>query len=345
MMAHDFGDILGNERLRERLGRDIRAGKLSHAYILEGAPGFGKHLTALEIAAALACEHRESEDHSIPCQSCPSCRKILSGNSPDVIYVNRGEYATLGVDVIRSMHADVYVAPNDCEKKVYIIEEAHLMTTQAQNALLLILEEPPSYVQFLLLCDSAEALLETIRSRAPVLRLQPIDQRRLDEHLCQTVTEARMLKSQSPDEFEEILIASGGSVGVAKKLLDPAHRGPILERRTAAREFLSLCGGSRNSLASLHYLSGLGSKRDAIIKQLEENLICLRDLLVCKQAENAPLCFFTKREEACELSYRFSTPELFRICEGLERAMTSLQANANVRLTLTQLAIEIGMTS
>jgi hypothetical protein len=108
---------------------------------------------------------------------------------------------------------------------------------------------------------------------------------------------------------------------------------------------LSLCGNSRNSLASLAYLGELGSKRDVITRQLEENLICLRDLLVCKQTENAPLCFFTNREEACELSYRFSTPELFRIGEGLDRAMTALQANANVRLTLMQLAIEIGMTS
>jgi DNA polymerase-3 subunit delta' len=269
----------------------------------------------------------------------------LSGNSPDVIYINRGEYATLGVDVIRSMHADVYVAPNDCEKKVYVIEEAHLMTTQAQNALLLILEEPPSYVQFLLLCDSAEALLETVRSRAPVLRLQPIDRHLLDEHLCRTVTEARMLKSQSPDEFEELLIASGGSVGIAKMLLDPNHRKPILERRAAAREFVSLCGTGRNSLPSLSYLCGLGTKRESVIRQLEENLICLRDLLVCKQTEQASLCFFAKREEACELSYRFSTPELFRISEGLERAITRIQANANVRLTMTQLAIEIGMMS
>ena len=345
MMARDFDDILGNERLRERLGRDIRADKLSHAYILEGAPGFGKHLMALEIAAALACEHRSSSEHSIPCHSCPSCRKILSGNSPDVIYINRGEYATLGVDAIRSMHADVYVAPNDCEKKVYVIEEAHLMTTQAQNALLLILEEPPAYVQFLLLCDRAEALLETIRSRAPVLRLQPIDRHVLDEHLSRTLTEAKMLKSQSPDEFEELLIAAGGSVGVAKSLLDANRRKPILERRAAAREFLSLCGNGRQSLAALSYLGGLGTKRDMIVRQLEENIICLRDLLVCKQTEEAPLCFFAKREEACELSYRFSTPELFRICEGLDRAINALQANANVRLTLTQLAIDIGMMS
>ena len=345
MMARDFEDILGNERLCERLGRDARAGKLSHAYVLEGAPGFGKHMMALEIAAALACEHRGEADHAIPCKSCLSCRKILSGNSPDVLYVNRGEYATLGVDVIRAMHTDVYVAPNDCEKKVYIIEEAHLMTTQAQNALLLILEEPPSYVQFLLLCDSAEALLETIRSRAPVLRLQPIDRHVLDRYLCETMTEAKALKSQSPSEFEELLIASCGSVGIARQLLDATNREPILERRAAAREFLSLCGNGRNSLASLHHLCGLGTKRDTVIRQLEENILCLRDLLVCKQSEEAPLCFFASREEACALSYRFSTPELFRIYEGLERAITALQANANTRLTLTKLAIEIGMMS
>ena len=96
-----LSDVVANERLRARLGDELLAGKLSHAYILSGERGFGKHILALNLAAALACE-REGDAHaSLPCLSCPSCRKILTGNSPDVIYINRGDKATLGVDPIR----------------------------------------------------------------------------------------------------------------------------------------------------------------------------------------------------------------------------------------------------
>ena len=344
-MKPAFEDILGNQRLRERLGNDIRNGTLSHAYILEGAQGYGKHMLALRIAAALACEHRTEDDFSIPCRTCASCRKILSGNSPDVIYVRRGDKATMGVEVIRSMHTDVYVAPNECDNKVYIIEDAHLMTPQAQNAFLLTLEEPPSYVRFLLLCNTTVPLLETVRSRAPTLRLEPIPPKLIGKHLCDTDSAARSLESQSPKEFRELLISANGSVGTAKRLLDPKLRKPLLDRRTTAREFVSLCGNRHNSAAVLAFLNSLGQKRDEIIAQLGECLVCVRDLFLCKQTEQAPLCFFAEREEVTTLSYRFSAPELLRMSEGLENAINSLQMNANVRLTLTAMAIEIGLLS
>lgn len=341
-----FEDILGNHRLRERLENDIRADRLSHAYILEGADGFGKHMLASRIAAALECERKTEEDKTIPCGVCPPCKKILSGNSPDVIYVNRGEKATLGVDVIRAMHTDVYVAPNECENKVYIIEEAHLMTEQAQNAFLLTLEEPPSYVRFFLLCNHTESLLETVKSRAPILRMQPIPWNEIGNHLLKTERTAKELQNQSAKEFEELLISANGSVGTAKTLLDPRRRKSILECREAAKAFISFFNSRRNSLAVMNFFNGLArQKRDEIIRQLNEIELCIRDLFLCKQSEQAPLCFFTEREEAISVSYRFSSPELLQISDGLETAVDRLQANANTRLTLHRLAIEIGLLS
>ena len=159
--------VAGNEALRARLGGELARGAISHAYIVEGEAGCGKHTLARAIALAMACEQREGEG-PFPCMSCPSCRKILAGNSPDVITVSREEdKVTMGVDVIRALREDVPLYPNDLDIKLYIIEDAHTMTTQAQNALLLTLEEPPPFVMFLLLTERADALLETIRSRAP----------------------------------------------------------------------------------------------------------------------------------------------------------------------------------
>ncbi len=343
-MRKAFTDVVENDRLKESLCEDISAGRLSHAYILEGARGSGKHTIALRIAAALACHRRKDHDTPLPCGSCPSCRKILSGNSPDVIYISREDKATLGVDAVRSLKSDVFIAPNDIDAKVYIIEDAHLMTPQAQNALLLTLEEPPSYVLFLLLCESVAPLLETVRSRAQHLRTEPIPTDTIRSHLLATVPEAKKLSSAEPADFAELLAAADGSIGRAIALLDPKLYKPIVTRRQAAREFVRLCTtGTRNSVATMRYLNGLPQKRDELIEQCNEILSCLRDLLLCKQTEDAPLCFFSDREEACSAAYGFTTPTLLKLCDRILETVSRLRMNANVRLTLIDMAVSCAL--
>ena len=331
-------DVIANNRLRARLGEELTAGKLSHAYILSGERGFGKHTLALHLAAALACENAKDTQKPLPCLTCPSCRKILSGNSPDIIYVNRKDKATLGIDPIRELRQDVYIPPNDLSVKVYIIEEAHLMTTQAQNAFLLTLEEPPSYVLFLLLCENPSLLLETIRSRAPVLRLEPVENALILKHICQTVPEAKRMWETDRAALEEIVVAADGSIGRALELLDPKLYKPLSDRREIARTFARLCASPKNTIETMRFLNGLGARRDELIEQMSIILVCLRDLLLLKQTENAPLCFFSDREEASSLAYSFTTPNLLTLCNSVSEATDRLRANANVRLTITAMA-------
>ena len=345
-MKSAFDDIVGNYALRRKLQNDILGNKLSHAYVLEGQAGFGKHMLAMRIAAALACEAKDSPAHPLPCRECPSCKKILSGNSPDVIKINRGDKATLGVEVIRELRQDVYVAPNDVATKVYLIEDAHLMTPPAQNAFLLTLEEPPPYVLFLLLCENAASLLETVRSRAPILRLEPIEGKTIHSHLCQINREAQALQAENPRAFDEIIASANGSIGRALSLLDEKKRAPILEKRERAREFVRLCTSRRNTVATMRFFNTLNSKkRDELLDWFEILLLCLRDLLLCKQTEAAPLCFFYNQEEACSAAYDFTTPELLRLCDSICEASDHLRMNANVRLTLTGLAVQTGLLS
>lgn len=344
-MKTAFPDIVGNERLRARLADGILSGTLSHAYLIEGAAGTGKHSLALRIAAALSCEKKTVDGSPLPCGTCPACRKILSGNSPDVLYVNKKDKATLGVEAVREMHSSVYVAPIESETKVYIIEEAHLMTLQAQNAFLLTLEEPPAYVLFLLLAESAEPLLETIRSRAPTLRTAPIPPALMEEALCNSHRTAKALREENPVEFRELIAASSGSLGRAATLLDARLRRPILAERDCARRFIRLCGSRHNSAAVLSFLAELGQKREEITAQLNVILLALRDLLLCKQSDNAPLCFFADRDEARNEAYRFSSPELLRLCSGISETVERLRRNANVRLALTEFAVGAGLLS
>lgn len=331
-------NVVANKRLRARLGDELTAGKLSHAYILSGERGSGKHTLALHLAAALACEHQADPSFPLPCLDCAACHKILAGNSPDVIYVNRGDKATLGVDPIRELRQDVYVPPNDLAIKVYIIEEAHLMTTQAQNAFLLTLEEPPAYVLFLLLCENPSLLLETVRSRAPVLRLEPVSNELILQHITAKVPEAERMWNDDRAALEEIAVAANGSIGRALELLDPKLYKPLSEKRELARTFVHLCASPKNTGQTMRLLNSLGSRRDELIEQLVTILICLRDLLLCKQTENVPLCFFSDREEAASFAYSFTTPTLLSLCDSVSDATDRLRANANVRLTVTAMA-------
>ena len=243
-----FSCVFGNEKLRERLASDIREGMMSHAYIIEGDKGCGKHTLARAVAAALACENAGDGGYNLPCGVCPSCKKILAGKSPDVITVSREAGKTqMGVEVIRGLREDVRLMPNDLDVKVYIIEDAHTMNDHAQNAFLLTLEEPPEFVKFLLLCESAENLLETVKSRAPVLRMSTLENALLRQKLIEISPEAAELSRNSKKEFEEIIKLSSGCLGQAIELLSEDTRAPRIEARHLAIELLLCLTERRNA--------------------------------------------------------------------------------------------------
>ena len=275
-----FPVIAGNKALRERLAADILGRGLSHAYIIEGAKGSGKRTLALQVAAALSCEKKSDDSLPLPCGACESCRKILSGNSPDVVFVEKDPAkAQMGVDIIRSLREDVRLLPNDVDSKVYIIKDAHTMNAQAQNAFLLTLESPPPYVVFLLLCEDSRALLETVRSRAPRLVTEKLAASEVERYICRESEVAEELRRNSPDEFADILTVAGGSIGRAMELLDEREREPILARRKLARDFVSAVE-SRSTKGGAALIFKFAQKRDELLLQLEQLRLAVRDLVI-----------------------------------------------------------------
>ncbi|MEE0969024.1 MAG: hypothetical protein U0M06_06605 [Clostridia bacterium] len=340
----DFGNVLGNDDLKARLADDIRRNALSHAYIIEGADGSGKHTLAKEIAAALVCEHTHDNSAALPCGECRACRKILNDRSPDLITVKCEDGKTqIGVDVIRKMREDVRLLPNDFETKVYIIENAHTMNIQAQNAFLLTLEDPPKFVVFLLLCKSSSTLLETIKSRAPIIRMRPIEYSVLKSVLQKNNKDAAELARTSPKEFEEILRLSSGFMGKAIDLLDKDKRAPLLISRQMAKEFLLYLTSRKSGIKSMEVISSFSQKREELSKQLTQIETAVRDLILVKRCEDTPLCFFTDDDEASELSFKFKTSDLLSLTASVAKAKSQLAANSNVRLTLFSLAIDCGL--
>ncbi len=162
----------GNHGILRELIAGIQNNNTVHAYLFAGPAGLLKRETAHYFAAALLCEG----DGMPPCGSCDNCVQSASGNNPDLIAKSLKDLTTkksIGVDEIREIIADVYTRPFKANKKVYIIEDGEALTVGAQNALLKVLEEPPTYAVFILCTSEADKILPTIRSRSRIIRFQP----------------------------------------------------------------------------------------------------------------------------------------------------------------------------
>lgn len=341
-MKQYMSRIVGNRELCEKLCRDVLCDKLSHAFILEGSVGTGKHTVALNVAATLACSQKHV-GNAVPCYSCPECRKVLEAKSPDVITVGTGDMATFGVDLVRFLREDVRTVPNDLDFKIYIIEDADKMTVQAQNAFLLTLEEPPSYVRFILLCENADLFLETVRSRAPVLRTQPISNDELDAYLCANDRRAAQMKLSSPLEYAELLIASDHGIGTALRLLEPKNFAGVKETRTLVTQFCDVATSGVGAKHALSLIASFPQKREQLIPVLEMLSQALTDLLMIKKNDDARLCFFADRSLAIELSDRVSMSFLYDLASSVITAIDSISINANVRLVLIKLLSDTDM--
>lgn len=339
VMKRAMTEIAGNRELCKRLASDIASGALSHAYILEGATGSGRKTIALNVAAATACENRFDSTQPLPCLCCSSCKKILGKKSTDVIFVRDESKSTVGVDIARFLKEDVRIVPNDIEDKFYIIENADKMTTQAQNALLLTLEEPPSFAHFFLICNNDDALLETIRSRAITLRTQRLSDKEIEDYVCAHDTRAAQMRFTSPNEFKELIKASRGGIGKALEYLEPKAFKEIKAQRDFIRSFIFEAISRRRAESIIPMLSKFSSKRDILTDELLLLALAVRDLIVLKKSDSSSLEFYCEPNEAIELSDKVSLSFLYTLYKNIDIAIEENKRNANVRIMIMKLAV------
>jgi hypothetical protein len=202
-------------------------------------------------------------------------------------------------------------------------------------------------VYFFILAENARSLLETIRSRAPVIRTESLSDNEIDEFIRSQRVEksvsdaAKSLKASNPEEYATVLLSANGSIGRAIELLSPKTRGPIIASRELAMNFISALLRRAEFSPSIVLFPAFSSKRDGAIDQLEYVKNALRDLILLKKTDNAPLCFYSDREMAMETSSMLAERRLISAFDNVERAQSLLLANANVKLTLTDLLARI----
>lgn len=202
--------------VRETLGKIIKSGKSPHAFLFSGPKGLGKTSAARVLAAIVNCQKLGKNGE--PCNKCSSCKSIISGTNLDVIEIDAASHR--GIDDVRALREAVKLAPAGSDKKVYIIDEAHMLTLEASNALLKTLEEPPEHVIFILATTNPEKLIETVKSRA----VNVVFRKPTKEELVRSLTRVVKGEKISADKsvLESIADASGGSFRDAVKILETA---------------------------------------------------------------------------------------------------------------------------
>lgn len=258
-----FESLLGNARLKENLQRSIASGRTSHFYLISGPSGSGKKTLTRLLAAALQCRGEAK-----PCLGCPVCRKVMAQTHPDVITVTDPEHKAVAVKIVRGIREDMFVRPNEGQKKIYIFPQE--LNIEGQNALLKVLEEPPSYGVFILLSENPEQLLPTVRSRAVELALGNLSRQELMSALRKARPDA------GTQEMEAAAFRSGGYLGQALQILEEGGSLPP-QTETFADSF-----ARKDALALTQLLATMEKqKRDALLPLFSQWSGLLQQALLC----------------------------------------------------------------
>lgn len=303
-----FESLLGNHRLKENLISSLDKGRISHFYLISGPEGSGKRTLAKILSAALVCR----EDSGKPCCRCSQCRKVLEGNHPDVITVDDPEHKTVAVRIVRQAREDVFIRPNEADRKIYVFPQE--LGIEGQNALLKILEEPPSYGVFLLLTDNPDKLLPTVRSRCAELALQGLD----EKTLCAALS--REFPDNTPEDIRAAAVRSGGWLGQARALLEGETVAPQTEsfvRAMAERDHLLLT----QTLAPMEKW-----KRDQLVSMLDSWIALVENALACRSG--LPATSQLERTLSAQRSSQELMNALRSLRKGRELAMGNISPGA-----------------
>ena len=318
-----FDDLVGQEHVVRTLKNAVEQNRLAHAYLFVGPRGIGKTSSARILAKALNCEKGPTIS---PCGVCDSCREIAAGNSLDVLELDAA--SNRGIDDVRELRDNVRYAPTRGRYKIYIIDEVHMLTKEAANALLKTLEEPPEHVIFCLATTEPEKLPITILSRCQRFDLHRIPTNLIAEHLQFIARQEKV--TLEPAAAHAIARGADGGLRDAESMLDQLVAfcgekiaesdvlnvfGFTSEQTVAAFTEKVLRGNTSGALAALDEQAAAGKE---MMKLMSDLIAHLRDLLVYKVKPEA-LSDETAPELQASLGEEASLVETGRLLELIEQ--------------------------
>lgn len=345
-----FTDVAGQEAIKAILSRAAAQDKIAPAYLFSGTRGVGKTTIARIFAKALNCVNAPTAE---PCNECSNCRQITAGVAVDVIEIDGA--SNRGIDDARRLKEDIGYAPVECRYKVFIIDEAHMLTKEAFNALLKTLEEPPPRATFIMATTEHHKFPATIISRCQHYTFKMLSQNELVAHL-ENIMNMEELQFE-PGALQIIAKRGAGSVRDSMSLLGQSlAMGADVLREEDVRSFLGLAGQDVffQLMEAMHSrnLVSVGQVLRQVLDQgldlgffLRELTNCWRNMFLLRQAgeEALPLLGFSGEEAATWMNWakRFEAPHIHACwqmtLDGQRKVMTSLEPALALELLLLNL--------
>lgn len=358
-----FADLIGQEVLVRTLTNAFASGRIAHAFVLTGIRGIGKTTTARIIARGLNCigPDGQGEPTTDPCGVCPNCIAIAEDRHVDVIEMDAA--SRTGVDDVREIIDSVQYAPVSARYKVYIIDEVHMLSKNAFNALLKTLEEPPPHVKFIFATTELRKIPVTIISRCQKFDLKRVELDELAQHLVNVAAKESI--TLPADCAQLIAAAAEGSVRDALSLLDQAiamhtdAQGNIAISAPSVREMLGLADKSQLFTLLNHVFTGASDKALTAAQQLHaqgaDSAMLLSDLLeithyltrILAAPALATNLHYSPAEQqlAADMAKGLNIPALTRAWQILSRGADEMRHAANSKATLEMVLVRLGYAS
>lgn len=322
----DFNDIIGHEKIIESLKNAIRNNLVSHSYLFEGSKSIGKEKLARAFAKTLLC--RKEKDN--PCNSCPSCMKIESGNHPDfhVEYPDKGSFKK---EQIEELQRTIRKIPLETDKKIFILDDVDKMTQQAQNSFLKTLEEPPGHAVIILLTTNSYSLLPTIVSRCQVVKFTPVEKHKIEKVLIN-----RYNKTEEQARF--IASFSNGVIGKAIEL-SSSDEFKLLRDEVIEKLDIIINGDRLKAFSISEYFE---KNKELIDEIMDIILLWYRDLLIYE--ETGKLDFLINKDKINSISYqcqKLSKQKIMDIIDVVRMTKDDINSNVSFQLAMEVMLLKI----
>ena len=335
-----FDDVVGQMAVTQTLKTQLMGNKMSHAYLFTGSRGTGKTSCAKILSKAVNCLHPENGN---PCNRCEACRSIDDGSCMDVLEIDAA--SNNGVDNVRDLRDDAIYTPSQVKKRVYIIDEVHMLSLSAFNALLKIIEEPPEHLLFILATTELHKVPATILSRCQRFSFRRISQEDIAARLQYVAYQENIDMDDSAARVLARLADGGMRDGLS--LLDQVASATTGEvNADAVYACLGIAGeqrcgelmafiGAHDTKRALELFNRLYTEGKDLAALLDELACLTRDLLVMKTAPGTGITMLSgvaSDQEVSELMNRFSSGELIRMMNLIQQTMAGFTRSASRRM-------------
>lgn len=321
----DFTQVIGHDKIIRNLQNAIKGRKISHSYLFEGVESTGKKMVALTFAKTLLCEKRELE----PCNQCKSCLKFDNFNHPDCELIE-SDNSIIKKENIDKIIENLSIAPLEGDRRIIIIDDCHKIRMEGQNSLLKTLEEPPSYINIILITSNTNGIIPTILSRCERIKFYPVASKKIEKLLTTKY-------GRSPEEAKFIINFTKGSVGQAIKL---SQSEDFFQRRDKVLKIIDdiIKGNTYRVFDSENFFKESKEDWEEILDII---LYWFRDLILYKELGKSELLLNKDKISLLSSQVFLKEERINDIIEKVAKVKKDIQRNVNYQLAIETMLLSM----